>query len=146
MSMNKNPLSVHTAARMRGLTLIELMIVIVVVSILASLAYPSYRNQVQETRRADGLATLLQQGQALERCYTLFSSYTDANCGVAFPVSSTDNHYTVTAPTRSATAFTLAAAPQGPQAGDTECGTLMLSSNGNQGSQGNATTDANGCW
>ena len=39
-------------SRRRGFTLIELLIVIVIVAVLASIAYPSYRNQVIKGNRA----------------------------------------------------------------------------------------------
>ena len=146
MLMKHRSIQASAAARMRGITLIELMIVIVVLAILASVAYPSYQNQVRKTRRADGMSTLLQTAQALERCYTRFSSYTNAGCTVTFPITSSENYYAVTAPTLTASAFTLSAAPQGHQTTDTDCGTLMLSSNGNQGSLGVPNTDANNCW
>ena len=132
-------------AHMRGITLLELMIVVVIVGMLAAIAYPSYRAQVMKTYRSDGKATLMQVSQQLERCYTRFSSYNNAGCAVAFPVNSPEGHYTVTAPTLTASAFTLDATPQGAQASDTKCGVLRLTSTGIEGSQG-ASTDTNNCW
>lgn len=134
----------HRRRRMRGVTLLELMIVVVVVGILAAIAYPSYLNQVRETRRADGKAELMETAQELERCYTRFGRYNDGNCGVAFPFLSEEEHYQITGNVTAAT-FTLNATPQGDQVKDTECGTLRLMHTGAQGSQGN-DTDANDCW
>ena len=39
--------------RHAGFTLIELMLVVAVVGILAAIAYPSYQEQVRQTRRAE---------------------------------------------------------------------------------------------
>lgn len=134
------------AARMAGVTLLELMIVMVVVGILAAVAYPSYQEQVRKTRRTDGKSVLMQTAQQLERCYTRFSAYNDAGCGVNFPVDSPEEHYVVTAVGAiGASAFTLSAAPQGYQADDEKCGTLRLTSTGVQGSQG-VDADDNDCW
>ena len=144
MVYQRRNVSIHVA-RMRGITLLELMIVVVVVGILTAIAYPSYRDQVVRTHRADGKATLMQVSQQLERCYTRFASYTNGGCGVAFPVNSPEGHYTVTATALTASAFTLDATPQGGQANDAECGVLRLTSTGIEGSQG-ASTDANDCW
>ena len=132
-------------ARMRGITLLELMIVVVIVAILASIAYPSYQNQVRKTRRADGMGQLMQTAQALERCYTRSATY--VGCGtVSFPVASPDGYYSISSVGAvTASAYTLAAAPQGDQADDTKCGTLRLTSTGIQGSQG-TNADTNSCW
>lgn len=145
MNMKSGSIRVTQLVRMRGMTLIELLIVVIIIGILASVAYPSYQEQVRSTRRADGKAVLLQTAQALERCYTRFASYTNAGCGVAFPITSPDEYYVVTSVALNAAAFTLAAAPQGAQVDDTKCGTLRLTSTGVQGSQG-ADTDVNSCW
>lgn len=135
-----------TRQRTRGITLLELMIVVVVVGILAAVAYPSYQDQVRKTRRADGKSALMNTAQALERCYTRFAAYNNAGCGVAFPVTSPEGHYSITAVGGlTAAAYTLAAAPQGAQTADTDCGTLRLTSTGIQGSR-NANADANNCW
>ena len=53
----------------RGLTLIELMIVIVVVGILASIAYPSYREFAARATRNEARAALLKAATNQERHY-----------------------------------------------------------------------------
>lgn len=133
------------AARMRGITLIELMVVIVIIGILAAVAYPSFQNQVRKSRRADGKAALLETAQELERCYTRFSSYDHADCDVALPADSAEGYYEISAPVLDATTFTLEAAPQNDQVNDTACGELRLTHTGQQGSQG-VDADANDCW
>ena len=39
-----------------GFTLVELLIVVAVVAILASVGYPSYQNHIDKTRKSDGKA------------------------------------------------------------------------------------------
>jgi type IV pilus assembly protein PilE len=52
----------------KGLTLIELLIVIVVVAILASIAIPMYTNYLQRARRADA-KTALEQLRAVQEMF-----------------------------------------------------------------------------
>ena len=104
----------------RGFTLIELMIVVAVVGILAAVAYPSYLDQVQKTRRADGKAALLQAVQQAERFFTQNTTYVGAPVAAA----SAEGHYTLTyAPT--ATSFLITATPGGVQGSD-PCGALTI--------------------
>lgn len=131
--------------RSRGITLIELMVVVVIIGILGSIAYPSFQEQVRKTRRADGKAMLMETAQQLERCYTRFARYDDAGCGVALPADSPEGFYSVDAAAIGPATFTLEATPQGDQVNDAKCGALRLTSAGVQGSQG-ADSDANECW
>lgn len=58
------------ATRCRGFTLIELMIVVVIIAILASIAIPSYRNHICKVERNQAKADLQAFAQAMERYYT----------------------------------------------------------------------------
>lgn len=64
-----------TSFSQRGFTLIELMIVIMVVAVLSSLAYPSYTEFVAKSRRTAMTSTLMQGSQWIERFYTENFSY-----------------------------------------------------------------------
>ncbi|MDJ0712275.1 MAG: type IV pilin protein [Woeseiaceae bacterium] len=59
----------HMPIKQRGITLIELMIVVVVVSILAAVAYPNYQEFVARAKRNEAKAALLQLATNQERFY-----------------------------------------------------------------------------
>ena len=81
-----------------GFSLIELMVVVVIVGVLASIAYPSYRDQVRKTRRADAKSALLDAAAKMERYYTQFGRYsgTLANSGII--ATSPEAYYQITPP------------------------------------------------
>lgn len=56
--------------RNSGFTLIELMIVVVIIGVLASIAYPSYQKHMTQTRRSDAQSALLQIANQQERFFT----------------------------------------------------------------------------
>lgn len=67
----------------KGFTLIELMITVAIVGILASIAYPSYREYVAKSRRAEARAVLLAAQQWMERFYSENYRYDKNSAGVA---------------------------------------------------------------
>ena len=56
--------------KLRGFTLIELMIVVAVIAVLAAIAYPSYQDSVRKGRRGEAKSELVTLAQARERCFT----------------------------------------------------------------------------
>ncbi|MCU0976322.1 MAG: type IV pilin protein [Steroidobacteraceae bacterium] len=131
--------------RQRGITLMELLIVIVIIGLLASIAWPSYRQQVVRSNRTDAKVALEQSRQGLERCFTRFNSYADGTgCELEFPFDVASGNYTISVE-RDATTFTLTATPQGGQAAqDAECANFTLDERGQRGISG--TGDAQRCW
>lgn len=53
----------------KGFTLIELMIVVVIVGILAAIAYPSYLEHIKKARRAEAKALLIQIANRQQQVY-----------------------------------------------------------------------------
>jgi type IV pilus assembly protein PilE len=146
--------------RLGGFSLIELMVVVAVIAILATVVYPAYENLIRSVRRADGRLTAQAVAHAQERYFTTNGSYavtpasifSDASsplrkpCGTARCSEKEFYSWAVTpGPTGSlATSFTVTVTPVAgkSQASDTYCTSLTLDSRGLQG--GAPTT--NKCW
>ena len=141
----------HRPRRQRGFTLIELMIAVVIVGILAMIAYPSYTNYLVKSRRSQATACLQEASQFMERFYTTNLRYdqTAGGTAVSLPVTSCiqdmDGRYVISIGSVNANSFVLRATPQGAQASaDAKCGTLSLSQNGTKAVSGTAAVAS--CW
>ena len=128
-----------------GFTLIELMIVVAVVAILASIAVPSYQEQIRKSRRAQAKSDMVEYAQMAERYFTVNNTYV----GFTLPVAVSPREagatarYNLAASTQTATALVLTATALGPQASD-RCGNLSVSNTGLKTESGTATLAE--CW
>lgn len=120
----------------RGFSLIELMMALVILGILAAVAYPSYQDSLTKGRRADGQGKLLELMNAQERFFTENGTYTTTLSTFAAvdgdgKVASDEGFYKVSAAACSgatiATCVILTAAPQAAQSAD---GNLTYNSRG----------------
>jgi type IV pilus assembly protein PilE len=78
---------------MRGLTLIELMIVVVIVSILAAVAYPNYQEFTARAKRNEARAALLRLATNQERFYLNNNTFTGTLSDVGFASNITETGY-----------------------------------------------------
>ena len=140
--------------RQTGFTLIELMIVVAIVAILASFAYPSYQDQVRKSRRADAKAALLENQHWMERNFTTSGRYDQKSDGSDvtsddLPVTSSPKDgdtafYALTLADVTSSTYSLEAEPQAAQADDTDCATLSINQLGVKSISGSETVGK--CW
>ena len=131
----------------RGVTLIELMIVVAIVGILAAVAYPSFQSYIVRSRRADALTALSQVQVIIERCYAQNFSYSQTCVALpAFPLVSPQGFYSVGLSNLTATTYTLTATVVGSQTKDTQCASFTIDQ-ANQKTAQNAGGNAQDlCW
>jgi type IV pilus assembly protein PilE len=129
---------------LNGFTLIELMLVVVIIGVLAAVAYPSYVEQVRKGRRSECKSAILQTSNLLERFYTINNSYSSDFAAIGGKNFSGDNadssSCTISIEAEGAT-FTVTATPK---ISDPNCGNLTLNNTGLKTESGSKSVDY--CW
>ncbi|HID81771.1 MAG TPA: type IV pilin protein [Chromatiales bacterium] len=139
----------------KGFSLIELMIVVAIVGILAAIAYPSYQQNMIDSRRAKAAGCLMELQQFMEKFYSTNFRYDQDAGGAAVvlpaPQCVTDLAGFYGFENGGAPAavgqqtFMLTATAAGPQLNDSRgCGNLTINQAGTKGISGGGTVA--GCW
>ena len=131
---------------MKGFTLIELMIVVVVIGILAAIVYPSYQGYIEKGKRVDMMSEMQQIGSRIEANKITYKRYdriplneifsnTVSGSGTTFPNTGTALYNVIVSPVNGTTLngrnWTLTATPiSGRQMAND--GVLTLNPQGNK--------------
>lgn len=147
----------NVAAAMRGVTLIELMVVVAIVAIMFAVAFPSYERYIVRSKRAVGQNVLMQVADRQQQFFMDRKQYAANLTNLGFTAnpfivdddgSSTvatdpDAVYSVSLSNVTATTYTVTAAPVGGQLKrDTQCGSLTMTQAGAKGYTGSGSN----CW
>jgi type IV pilus assembly protein PilE len=132
----------------QGFTLLEILIVVVIVGVLATIAYPSYQEQMRKSRRTEAQAALTNLATQLELHLGATGTYLDSD-GSELSIDTligTDGgdtehgYYAIGYYAITAENYTLEAIPLGDQAED-GCGQFRLTDAGTKWAAGGS-----GCW
>jgi len=130
---------------MRGITLIELMIVVVIVSILAAVSYPSYREFAARAKRNEAKAALLKAATNQERLYLQNNQFTTDLVQLGFSASpfttETGSYVISVAAPNPAANFTVTATYQLTGKEAALCGVFTIDGRGVR-----ASSPATDCW
>jgi type IV pilus assembly protein PilE len=143
-----------TLRRKRGVTLLELMVVVAIIGILAAIAVPTYLRYTTRAYRASARACLMEAAQFMERYYTTNFTYVGADAVLIMGCATESGmaqRYTITAgapgPAPTQRTFTVVATPILAQATrDTECGTMSLNEVGTRTAGDNSVAALERCW
>lgn len=127
--------------RSKGFTLVEVVIVVLIIGILAAIAWPSYRNYYIRTSREAAKTELLQLSNTQEKIYLNANAYTanvaapyngraDGGLGIASGKTS-DGKYALSIGAGAGQAYTITATPVAGTSQDGD-GTVSISSDGSR--------------
>lgn len=129
----------------RGFSLIELMIVVAIVAILGTIAYPSYQRYLLVSHRVEAKNMLLDAANRQESYFMDFNRY--ASSAAALNVSENSGsglyHLVISA---AGNTFTLFATASGAQGSDSDCVIFSIDQNGTRSATRLGDTTNNACW
>lgn len=145
--MNRN-LSIRR--RMAGVTLLELMAVVLLIGVLGVIALPSYRQYVMRAQRTEAKTALLRLQTNQERFYLANRTYggTANLAALGFPTGTSENgSYAITIAGEDANTYTATATPVAggrvDMTQDAMCTSLSITAQGVKTATGSNPTS---CW
>jgi type IV pilus assembly protein PilE len=133
----------------RGFTLIEILIVVAVVGILTTIAYPSYRDYVIRSKISEAVAQLSDMRVKMEQFYQDNRDYSGACAGgtvAPLPAAPAVKYFGYSCPVKNTTAFTVQATGDAGQGMDGFVYTVDQAGNRKTVTTGWGTCANTPCW
>lgn len=142
----------------KGVTIVELMIVVIIIAVLMSVAIPSYRQYTMRANRVEGQSMLLLGAANQERWYLNNNTYAtqaeltqDPPNGLGMRAESEQGYYRLQITESDAAGFTMVVTAQAGQAADTDCDVLAINERGTRyagpgPAMDDASNDLERCW
>jgi type IV pilus assembly protein PilE len=135
----------------RGITLFELLIVVVAIGIVAAFALPAYRHHVLRVNRAEAMTALSQLQSAEESYYLRHDTYSASieaapPAGLGLAVNTSNKYALAVALGADGQSYIATATPtaSGGQGADQECLAFSIDARGRRAVSG--TSDTQHCW
>lgn len=141
--------------RQAGVTLIELLIVVVIIAILGTIAVPTYRSYLLRAQRTEATATLLRIQAAQEKFFVQNNTFASdlesaPPAGLGVPAITSSGYYDLTVTLlEEGSGYRLTATPHagGGQQDDQHCAVISVDHNGVKAARNsNGTDNVRECW
>ena len=130
---------------MHGVTLMELMIVVVIIGILVTVGYPNYRDFAARAKRTEATSALLEIASMQERFYLQNNTYTSDLTDLGFtadPIITDSDSYSIDITAADASDFSAVATYRLGGSEEAKCTTFVIDGRG----QKTYTGAGPNCW